>query len=166
MCAAAMRHSAAQLRGGQRGRPLQPSPYLSAQRHQPPRSTAPGQASTSGPPLSEAQLTAQLADLQAALSREGDDAQAAAVALAEQLRASGLLRAFGAAAQVPKRAYSLAELRLNNIYTEKFLAPSDETLNGVRNVAQVGEEVLAEAAGERGLPWPLGPVLEPPPATL
>lgn len=150
--------SAAQLRGSgsQGGGHLQPRPHPRAQ-PQPLRSTAPGEASTSGPPLSEAQLVAQLAALSEALSREGDAAQAAAVALAEQLHASGVLRAFGAAAQVPKRAYSLAELKINKIDTEKFLAPSDETLNGVRNVAQVGFRGGGEVGAERSVPRPALP---------
>lgn len=42
------------------------------------------------------------------------------------------------AAQVPKRAYSLEELRLNRIQPEQFLAPKDGTLSGVRNVLQGG----------------------------
>ncbi len=40
-------------------------------------------------------------------------------------------------AQVPKRAYTLEELRLNKIQPERFLAPKDNTLSGVRNVLQV-----------------------------
>jgi hypothetical protein len=39
---------------------------------------------------------------------------------------------------VPKRAYTLEELRLNRIQPEQFLAPSDATLSGVRNVLQGG----------------------------
>lgn len=39
--------------------------------------------------------------------------------------------------QVPKRAYSLEELRLNRIQPERFLAPRDNTLSGVRNLLQV-----------------------------
>ncbi len=42
------------------------------------------------------------------------------------------------ALQVPKRTYSLAELRLNKIQPEQFLAPSDSTLSGVRNLLQGG----------------------------
>ena len=40
-------------------------------------------------------------------------------------------------AQVPKRAYTLQELRLNKIQPEQLLAPTDSTLSGVRNVLQV-----------------------------
>ena len=39
--------------------------------------------------------------------------------------------------QVPKRIYSLEELRLNKIEAERFLSPADETLNTVRTVLQV-----------------------------
>lgn len=39
--------------------------------------------------------------------------------------------------QVPKRIYTLEELRLNKIEAEKFLSPADETLNTVRTVLQV-----------------------------
>lgn len=38
---------------------------------------------------------------------------------------------------MPKRAYTLEELRLNKIQTEKFLAPKDTTLSSVRNIVQV-----------------------------
>lgn len=40
--------------------------------------------------------------------------------------------------QTPKRTYTLAELRLNKIQPEEFLAPTDSTLSGVRNVVQGG----------------------------
>ena len=39
--------------------------------------------------------------------------------------------------QVPKRIYTLEELRLNKIEAERFLSPADETLNTVRTVLQV-----------------------------
>ncbi len=39
--------------------------------------------------------------------------------------------------QVPKRIYTLEELRLNKIEAEKFLSPADETLNTVRTILQV-----------------------------
>jgi hypothetical protein len=39
---------------------------------------------------------------------------------------------------VPKRTYSLEELRLNKIQPEQLLAPKDSTLSGVRNVLQGG----------------------------
>jgi len=39
--------------------------------------------------------------------------------------------------QVPKRAYTLEELRLNKIEPEKFLSPEDKTLNQIRTILQV-----------------------------
>lgn len=44
--------------------------------------------------------------------------------------------------QVPKRIYSLEELRLNKIEAERFLSPADETLNTVRTVLQVGVALM------------------------
>lgn len=46
---------------------------------------------------------------------------------------------------MPKRAYSLQELRLNKISPEQFLAPKDTTLSGVRNVVQVGGQAVRVA---------------------
>lgn len=56
--------------------------------------------------------------------------------LAGQLKASGVLRGFGAAQLVPKRAYTLEELRLNKIEPTAFLSPVDTTLSGVRTTLQ------------------------------
>jgi len=44
---------------------------------------------------------------------------------------------------VPKRSYTLEELRLNKIQAEQLLSPTDETLSGVRTGLQ--------AAGLAGL---------------
>jgi len=41
------------------------------------------------------------------------------------------------AMQIPKRLYSLEELRLNNLRPEEFLSPEDKTLNSVRTILQV-----------------------------
>ena len=38
--------------------------------------------------------------------------------------------------QVPKRSYTLEELRLNKIDSEQPLSPTDETLSGVRSSLQ------------------------------
>ena len=62
------------------------------------------------------------------------DDQLAAVALA---KASPSLRAFGNGRGVPKRSYTLEELRLNKIDTREFLAPEDNTLDDVRNKLQI-----------------------------
>ena len=40
---------------------------------------------------------------------------------------------------MPKRIYTLEELRLNKIEAEKLLSPADETLNTVRTVLQVSK---------------------------
>jgi hypothetical protein len=47
---------------------------------------------------------------------------------------------------VPKRIYSLEELRLNKIEPEKFLSPTDNTLNGVRNIIRVRLPCMAASA--------------------
>jgi hypothetical protein len=53
--------------------------------------------------------------------------------------------------QVPKRAYSLEELRLNNIEAERLLSPRDNTLSSVRTRLQVRAPHLdAMAAGSSG----------------
>lgn len=52
---------------------------------------------------------------------------------------------------MPKRAYTLEELRLNKIQAEQFLAPQDTTLSGVRNVAQGGYLAALAAAYFAGL---------------
>ena len=78
----------------------------------------------------------QLQELDRLLAADGAAAEAAATSLIAELSRSGALRGFGAAAQVPKRTYSLAELRLNRIQPEQFLSPKDATLDGVRSVAQ------------------------------
>ena len=71
------------------------------------------------------------------------DDQLAAVALA---KASSALRAFGNARGVPKRSYTLEELRLNKIDTREFLAPEDSTLDDVRNKLQIAALAGAGAA--------------------
>jgi hypothetical protein len=52
---------------------------------------------------------------------------------------------------VPKRIYTIEELRLNRLQPEKLLSPSDVSLNTVRNIAQgaaaAGLVALAYFAG-------------------
>ena len=72
-----------------------------------------------------------------AAARSQQDAEAPVTALVQTLKAEGVLRAFGTAQQVPKRIYTLDELRLNKIEPESLLSPKDDSLNFVRNVAQV-----------------------------
>lgn len=74
------------------------------------------------------------------------DMEDEAVSLAIELRDSGVLRAFGKAHQVPKRAYTIEELRLNKIDTSKFLAPTDTTLNRVRSGLQLSYLIGASFA--------------------
>lgn len=71
------------------------------------------------------------------------DNQLEAVALA---KSSSSLRAFGNARGVPKRSYTLEELRLNKIDTREFLAPEDSTLDDVRNKLQLAALAGAGAA--------------------
>jgi len=71
------------------------------------------------------------------------DDERAAVALAES---SPSLPAFGRGKGVPKRSYTLEELRLNKIDTREFLAPEDSTLDDVRNKLQVAALAGACAA--------------------
>lgn len=85
------------------------------------------------------------------LIKKGDDAQQEAVALATSLKDDGILRAFGTANQVPKRLYSLEELRLNKIDTRAFLSPEDTTLNSVRNTLQLSFLVGTTAVYLTGL---------------
>lgn len=89
------------------------------------------------PPL-PADLPSALRELDSLLAAEGDAAEAAAVQLVTRLKEGGLLKGYGAARQVPKRQYTLEELRLNKIDPTKFLSPQDETLDGVRSILQGG----------------------------
>ena len=70
--------------------------------------------------------------------KEGAEGEAAALQLVAGLKQQGVLRAFDSARQVPKRAYSLEDLRLNKIEPAKFLSPTDTTLSTVRTALQVG----------------------------
>ena len=62
----------------------------------------------------------------------GNDKQA--LECARQLKEQGILKAFNAGRKVPKQKYTLAELKLNKIQPEKFLSPTDTTLNSIRNI--------------------------------
>jgi len=57
-------------------------------------------------------------------------------ALALVRESEEITKHFGRARQVPKRSYTLEELRLNKIDTREFLAPEDTTLDGIRNILQ------------------------------
>lgn len=60
-----------------------------------------------------------------------------ALALATRLQQAGLMRAFGTVQQLPKRIYTIDELRLNKIEPERLLSPRDDSLAAVRTTAQV-----------------------------
>ncbi len=72
-------------------------------------------------------------------AQDNEAAETEAIAIALRLKEDGALRGYGAAQQVPKRIYTLEELRLNRIDAEQFLSPEDTTLNGVRTTLQVTE---------------------------
>lgn len=82
------------------------------------------------------------ADDPAASTTAADAAEAQAVELATDLADTGTLRGFGRAGRVPRRQYTLADLRLARIEPTALLAPTDATLAGVRRQA-----TLAAAAG-------------------
>lgn len=72
--------------------------------------------------------------------------EAKAVSLIKQLCESGELVVFGQGRQVPKRSYTLEELRLNKIDTRYFLSPEDTTLDDVRTKMQLAAASGAVAA--------------------
>jgi len=65
----------------------------------------------------------------------GGEAEQAALALVRTLQAEGEMRRFGAGRLVPRRDYTLADLRLHGIQADRFLAPRDSTLETVRTQA-------------------------------
>eukprot|EP00240_Pyramimonas_obovata_P005931 CAMPEP_0118935528 /NCGR_PEP_ID=MMETSP1169-20130426/15691_1 /TAXON_ID=36882 /ORGANISM="Pyramimonas obovata, Strain CCMP722" /LENGTH=327 /DNA_ID=CAMNT_0006878577 /DNA_START=241 /DNA_END=1224 /DNA_ORIENTATION=+ len=72
--------------------------------------------------------------LAAALTEDegGGKAEQEALDIVDTLRAADTWQGFGRGSGVPKRQYSLADLRLNNIEPEALLSPTDTTLEGVR----------------------------------
>ena len=88
-------------------------------------------------------LSGDLKQLESLISK---DSETEAVTLAASLRDSGVLRAFGVGSQVPKRSYTLEELKLNKIEPQNFLSPEDSTLNGIRNILQ-GSFLVGLTAG-------------------
>lgn len=73
-----------------------------------------------------------------------------ALKLLRQLRSEGALKGFGGGRQVPKRIYTLEEMRLNKVEPTALLSPTDDTLNGVRAVLQ-GSALAGVAALYFGL---------------
>ena len=53
------------------------------------------------------------------------------------LQSRGIVLGFEKAQQIPKRDYSLADLRLNKIETEKLLTPQNNTVNNTKSAMQV-----------------------------
>eukprot|EP00899_Mesostigma_viride_P000976 jgi/Mesvir1/1087/Mv17599-RA.1 len=80
------------------------------------------------------------------LSVGQDDTDEQAVKHLKQARDMGVIKAYGRGTLVPKRSYTLADLRLNNIIPESILAPSDATLDRVRKFLWVAAAGGAAAA--------------------
>lgn len=78
----------------------------------------------------------ELADIDEFLASSEPGSEAKAVAKVGALVDAGQLKAFGRGRQVPKRIYTIEELRLNKIEPEKLLSPKDDSLNRVRTLAQ------------------------------
>lgn len=55
----------------------------------------------------------------------------------------------GGEVQVPKRQYTLQDLRLHNIEPQNLLSPEDKTLKTIRNVLQVS---ISQAQPQHILP--------------
>lgn len=79
-----------------------------------------------------------LSELDRILCSSEPDAEAKALELIGKLKEAGVVKAYGGAQQIPKRLYTLEELRLNNLRPEEFLSPEDSTLNTVRTILQAG----------------------------
>ena len=88
-----------------------------------------------GRSLPNPKLQENLRVLDKLLARNDEES---ALNLVSSLRSNGVMKAFSGPNQIPKRAYSLEELRLNKIEPSQFLAPTDSTLGGVRTVTQGG----------------------------
>eukprot|EP00884_Botryococcus_braunii_P003012 jgi/Botrbrau1/12711/Bobra.67_1s0074.1 len=86
------------------------------------------------------------------LEGDGEDAEGNALRDVEGLKAEGLLRGFGAASQVPKRQYTLQDLRLHNIDPERLLSPEDRALKTLRDLSQ-GALAAGFAVAYFGLHW-------------
>jgi hypothetical protein len=81
----------------------------------------------------------QVAALRGIDERLESGQEEAALRLMAELKAAGTLRGFDGARRVPKRIYTLEELRLNKIDAAALLSPTDRSLNTVRSYAQVCE---------------------------
>jgi hypothetical protein len=113
---------------------------------------------------SHAVQTASRADGLQKLSRcladidpEDQASQKAAVDIVSRLKAAGQIKGYGAGRQIPKRLYTLEELRLNRIDTAQLLSPQDTTLGAVSSQLQavliaaiIGTGVASGDAGVAG----------------
>mmetsp|Transcript_40314 Transcript_40314/g.67574 ORF Transcript_40314/g.67574 Transcript_40314/m.67574 type:complete len:404 (+) Transcript_40314:151-1362(+) len=93
--------------------------------------------------MSQTELAAALRELDTNLAKamaEEDGAFVAeekALAVVRTLQEAGQLSGFGRGRGVPKRQYTLADLRLNNIDPQALLSPTDTTLEGVRKTCTI-----------------------------
>jgi hypothetical protein len=60
-----------------------------------------------------------------------------ALSLTHDLQAAGVMPSFGAARRIPKRAYTLEDMRVNKVDASKLLSPSEETLTKVEAQLQI-----------------------------
>ncbi len=95
-------------------------------------------ASSRGDPGSDADAV----DRAALAASEAEDE---AVRIISRLAETGALRGFGNARAVPRRDYSLAELKLNDVEPEKLLSPTESTVSGLRDLIARGLLALVAA---------------------
>ncbi|PNH10660.1 hypothetical protein TSOC_002596 [Tetrabaena socialis] len=131
--------------------PSGPAATTTSASYDTPPAGAPAAGTPRPDPSDPADLASLVRQLDALLEAAGADggegaasrkAEDAATALAARGRELGLLRGYGAGRQVPKRLYTIEELRLNKVEADKLLSPNDTSLNSVRTICQA-----AAAAG-------------------
>ncbi|GMH33016.1 hypothetical protein BSKO_00850 [Bryopsis sp. KO-2023] len=115
-------------------------------RHPPTRQRVPSQLWTSGRKrwMQDVLVKAAVksvdeagAEVDTLLAVDSAESESSVVALLRSLAEEGVLLGFDGASQVPKRDYSLAELKLNNVDTTKLLAPEENTITSTRTALQV-----------------------------
>eukprot|EP01025_Chloroclados_australasicus_P027716 TRINITY_DN27439_c0_g1_i7.p2 TRINITY_DN27439_c0_g1~~TRINITY_DN27439_c0_g1_i7.p2 ORF type:complete len:165 (-),score=9.03 TRINITY_DN27439_c0_g1_i7:144-638(-) len=87
-----------------------------------------------------------LQQLEQLLNSDKREDEESALKLMEKMVEEKIVRGFGQGRQIPKRTYTLEELKLNSIQPEKLLAPKDDTIIMIRNIARI-----AFAAGVVGM---------------
>lgn len=75
--------------------------------------------------------------LPCAQAADSNESESTAVELLKSAVEEGSIAGFEGAQQVPKRDYTLAELKLNNVDTAKLLTPVDNTITTTRSTGQV-----------------------------